>query len=33
MLAQAMRHLRLLDRSTLKRDPQELMQRAPERAG
>jgi hypothetical protein len=33
MLAQATRHLRLLDRSKLERDSQELVQRAPERAG
>ena len=33
MLAQPTRHLRLLDRSKLKRDPQELMQRVPELAG
>jgi len=30
MLAQATRHLRLLDRSKLKRDPQKLVQRTPE---
>ena len=33
MLAQTACQLRLLDRSKLKRDPQELVQRAPELAG
>jgi hypothetical protein len=33
MLTQTTRHLRLLDRSKLERDPQELVQRPPERAG
>ena len=33
MLAQPTRHLRLLDRGKLERDPQELVQRTPELAG